>query len=665
MDQVNILVVDSTPKNLEFLTQILVQQNYSVLANSNPESVWEVLESGWAKLVLLNFDVLDLNINEFWNNLQSHSKTQNIPIIFFHSDRQKGQAKYLEIQSESNNIQTDYISNFLIPEEVLIRVKNQLITKNRQTKIDQESKQLKINIQRETSEVANNNKKLEAEIKQHQKTQNTLIKLALHDSITGLPNKNSFLGKIKQLLPKYQQQSEYQFAVLLVGSKQTEQAKLALNYSHIRQLLISIANRLQACLPSSATLSRFESDKFAIILEHITEGQEEIIKWIEVIQKEFSQSFQAKEITSLNLDLEHNNFTCEIGVVLNKNDYFAAYEILLNAEKSLFRAQKTRSIGYHFYTNKLNNTHSLSNQIHPNINNLNLDIFNLQKDIDKDNKTFKVFKDHFYESITREKITLYYHPIFSFNRFAKKDLSNHQIVGLEILDNLHNSYRKILILTNLFEELKEAEFNNYLTNFTLEYACFQIRALQMQNQNQQDFFLTIKLTKNSLLQNLLPTKISNILRETDLDPKSLHLDIKLDDKTWLNKQILSRIQELARLGVFINLDCGNLNHETLIKISDLLPFNSFKIPGIVTPPIINQEDLFTSHSSQTMLSGETEVIKTINLAHQKNITVMAQGIETAEQLKYLSSIDCDYGQGSWFSKPLDKTALESFLIWGT
>ena len=71
------------------------------------------------------------------------------------------------------------------------------------------------------------------------------------------------------------------------------------------------------------------------------------------------------------------------------------------------------------------------------------------------------------------------------------------------------------------------------------------------------------------------------------------------------------------------------------------------------------------HFADASLSDETEILRIIGLAHQKNITVMARGIETAEQLKYLSTIDCDYGQGSWFSKPLDINALESFLIWGT
>ena len=415
-------------------------------------------------------------------------------------------------------------------------------------------------------------------------------------------------------------------------------------------------------MPSSATLSRFESDRFAIILENITEGKEEVNKWLAIIQKEFKRSFQSEVTVPFNLDLENVNIACEIGVVLHDNSDTAAYEVLLNAEKSLIQAQSVNNLGYHFFTDELDPTFTEDDSHH---SNLNLDGFNFQSEINQDNKIFKIFKDHFYESVTREKISLSYQPIFSFNKFAKKDLNNKQIVGLEILDNLHTDYRKIILLTNLFEELEESDFNNYLTNFTLEYACFQLRELQIQNQSQRNFFLTIKLTKNNLIQSLLMAKINNILRETALDPKFLHIDIYLDDQTLLDKPILSTIKELMKLGIIVNLDCSKLNYETLVKVSEIIHFNSFKLPGIVTPPIVKKKELFTPHSSNAILSGETEVVKIIGLAHQQNITVMAKGIETVEQLNYLSSIDCDYGQGSWFSKPLDKKELESFLIWGT
>ena len=197
VDQVNILVVDSTSKNLEFLAQILLgNQNYNVLTHSILEAAWQAVESGWAELVLLNLDILDFSGNEFWHNLQFHPKAKGVPILFFNGDRQKGQERYLEIQLNSNSIQTDYISDFLESEEVLIRVKNQLIIKKKQAKINQDSKQLVIRTQKKIAELESINIQLKAEIEHHNNTQNTLIQLALYDSVTGLPNRNSFLGKL-------------------------------------------------------------------------------------------------------------------------------------------------------------------------------------------------------------------------------------------------------------------------------------------------------------------------------------------------------------------------------------------------------------------------------------------------------------------------------------
>lgn len=626
MEQAKILIVDDTPYNLELLSKILEKQNHEVYCVSQGAIALEVAQSGWAELILLDIKMPEMDGYEVCRQLKAHPKTKDIPVIFLSAlDDIADKVKAFGAGG------VDYITKPFHSQEVFVRVNHQLSVKKNQQTINLINQQLEEKVQARTAELEIVNQKLNSEIQQRQQAQDKLLKLALHDPVTGLPNRNSFLGKLKQLLIRYQNQSEYHFAVILINCNEFSEIKCYFDHLSINQLLINLANRLQNCLPHSATLSRFEGNSFAIILEKITEGKEELLQWVEILQKEFDLAFKLTFSTAKNVEkAQAINISCSMGIVLRTDEYSAAYEMLQNAEIAAYQAYK-KKLNYYFFTKQALKQQSLVSPItEPSL---------------ADTNVIAQLKSHFKEAVQRAKIKLYYQPILDLQA-QKKQLD---IKGIEVLNNQQGNYRKLAVLTSFFQNIEEYKFNIHLSNFILEHGAYQIKELQHQHETQQNFFLAMQVTETLLLQSQFVEQIRQILTTTKLAGEFLHLDLVVNDSTIANPEIFAVIQELYQLGIKLNLDCVNLAYESIKKLSNF-PFNNFKI----------NQALVTQIHEENILGL---IAKIINLAHTNKITVTAKGIETEEQLTYLQSIGCNYGQGNLFSKPLDKSTLETFLVW--
>ncbi|VEP15506.1 putative Response regulator receiver modulated diguanylate cyclase/phosphodiesterase [Hyella patelloides LEGE 07179] len=630
MEQAKILVVDDSPHNLELLSTIFEEQNYEVRCVTSGKIALKIARSQWAELILLDIQMPEMNGYEVCQQLKVEENTKDIPVIFL-SALDGALDKVRAFQAGG----IDYITKPFQLQEVLIRVHNQLAIKKSQDTIKLLNKQLEAKVTERTAKLEATNKKLQLEIKQRKHTQEKLLKLALHDSVTGLPNRNSFLGKLKHLLLQYRKQPTQKFAVILIESDRFSEIKCRLDHLGINQLLTIISNRLQKCLPNSAILSRFEANEFAIILKQNTDNKQEIIDLVKVIQKQFNEPFT---ITSANFaknkKQQQLSIKCSIGIVTSDGNYSAAYDVLRNAEIAVHQARKNKNSNYYFF---LQESSSLKKYQNKNIKSL----LGLAPEI-------KQLKAHFEESLNRGKFVLKYQPIFSL-----KENNDFKIKGLEVFQDRQINYKKLIVLTNLFEDIDESKLSIHINNFVLDYASLEIKELQQQHETQQNFFLAMQFTEKELLQPQLASQISQILENTQLAAKHLHLDIAGDRATLDNQQIISLIQQLSELEIKLNLDCSNLPYET-IKNASRLPFNNFKIDGSLTSQITNQNEAENSLSA---------IAKIINLAHENKITVTAKDIETQEQLVDLKSVGCNYGQGDLLAQPLDIESLEAFLVW--
>jgi EAL domain-containing protein (putative c-di-GMP-specific phosphodiesterase class I) len=183
--------------------------------------------------------------------------------------------------------------------------------------------------------------------------------------------------------------------------------------------------------------------------------------------------------------------------------------------------------------------------------------------------------------------------------------------------------------------------------------------------------LTIECTEKFLQQSNLISKIKQILTTTQLNQHYLNLDLILENISLTNRKTIALLEQLKQLGIKLNLVCNDISYDNLKEIHNL-PFNGLTLasnlieqivtsPEVLTPQNVSQPSAANNLSSHSF--AQSEIAKIINLAHANKITVTAKEIKTQAQVNYLVSVGCDFGQGEFFSQPLDRESLEMFLVW--
>ena len=465
MEQAKILVVDHFSHNRELLSTILKEQNYQIRYVTNSRDALNITLTEWAEIILLRVNLPDINGYELARKLRTEPKTKDIPIIFITAlDDKWDKARAFQAGG------VDYLTEPLQTLEVSLKTENQLIIKRARENIQFLKKRLAIKAEVKTAQLEDDNKKLQLEIEQHKQTREKLLKLAFHDSLTGLPNRNSFLGKLKQNLLQLRQQDRKKFAVLIIKSDRISVIKYQLDRSGFKQLLTNLTNRLQSCLPNSAILARFENNEFAVILPLIEDEKLELVQWIEIVQQQFKEPF----IITASRDIDeakaqHNcdyfnyqqlNLNCHIGIAQSNENYVTASDILHDAEIAAYQAQQQKNTNYCIFTERQEQTNQQS------FESKSLAKIELAPEIIK-------LQLHFQESLDRNKIKINYQPIFAVN-----ELQNLKIIGLEVIKDRQINYKKLMVLTDFFPYIDESKLDIYLSDFVLDNALLTLKELQ-------------------------------------------------------------------------------------------------------------------------------------------------------------------------------------------
>ena len=650
MAQANILIVDDTPQNSTLLTKILKQQ-YQVRSFESGKTALQAAQSGWADIILLDTKLPDINGYEMCRLLRANQKTHDVKVIFLGTFDNVLKTRTYTVGGN------DYITKPFRVEEVIGKVKQQVKLLETQEQL----RDLDLDTQQPNEELDAQNRALHLEIEKLKQTQEQLMHLAFYDAATGLPNRNSFLGKVKELINRYQQQAEYQFAVFLLDFQldnsddsglDLASLKLYLEREENDKLLVAITQRIKACLSRTAVLSRFEDDRFAVVTDKLTDGKQESEQWLAAIRQQLSQPFPVVFKQSAGKDLEQQLYlTMRAGIVTNSDRYKAAHELLQDAEMALHQTNKSSPQNYHiFQPDRIyqQETEAISVDEAP---------------------IYRQLKSHFLESVERDKVKFLYQPIFTLQLSYLNNVGDSQVAGIEVLDDPKKNYQKLLILTSLFQDLETSSVSRHIDNFTMELTANYLKKLQEQHPNQKNFFFTMECDADFLQSANLCEKLQNILSLSGLDSFNLHLDVTLKSQEMEQSEISQVIWQLADLGIKPNLVCKYLTYGAL-KRNINLPFANFKLTSNLISKIVSADVAATSSlkDSQDIVSSQqyvakSEIARIISLAHTNGIEVTAKAIKTQEQLVYLASVGCDYAQGDFLAQPLDSQALEDFLVW--
>ena len=323
--KISILVVDDVADNLEMLATILEEHGYQVHFAESGLAAIQGASKILPNLILLDIKMPDLDGYQVCQQLKANEQTRNIPIIFLSAlDNVLDKVKAFEVGG------VDYISKPIQVKEVLARVKNQISLQLANAKIIELNQDLERQVCQRTFELKAAVKRLRQENDERQRVQQQLEYDALHDSLTGLPNRALLMERIKFTIAHAQRNSGYQYGLLFIDLDRFKVVNDSVGHLVGDRLLVAVSKMLQECVRKNDIVARLGGDEFVILLDGIKSFPEATFIGERILEK-LRSPFELQG---------QNIFTsASIGIVLGSNEYDNATELMRNADIAMYRAK--------------------------------------------------------------------------------------------------------------------------------------------------------------------------------------------------------------------------------------------------------------------------------------------------------------------------------------
>jgi PAS domain S-box-containing protein len=445
---------------------------------------------------------------------------------------------------------------------------------------------------------------------------------AFHDPLTGLPNRKLFLDRVQRAMDHAKRYPEFQFAVLFVELHGLKIFNETMGYAVVDQLIINISNRLKSRLrhddtvsrstptgnsgrdTGDETLARMDGDRFSILLEGVKTPSDPMRVAMRV-QEGLASPFNANGA---------NAFTsASIGIALSSLSYHKPAEMLRDADIAMCRAKAHGTPGCEVFDTEM---HALV------VRRMNLET-ELRKAIE--GGEFRVF----YQPIVR--------------------LATGKIAGVEALVRWWRNGSEYIGPAHFIEVAEETGLIVPLGLWVFKEACRQGHAWHQLFGTDPPLTVTINVSPCQLAQSNLVGDVKAVLEETKMDPGTLQLEITESMAMGDPKFAMRIFTQLKELGVRLSIDDFGTGHSSLSRIRSF-PVDVLKI-----------DRSFVRGIEQDVESREIARL-IVTLAHHLNLKVIAEGIETAGQQAYLEQFGCEYGQGYFYSPPIDGEALQKLLV---
>lgn len=426
---------------------------------------------------------------------------------------------------------------------------------------------------------------------------------ALHDNLTGLPNRTLFLERVRQALARHRRNAAASFGVVYLDLDRFKVVNESLGHIHGDDLIIAAARRLEHNLKFGDTVARLGGDEFAVLLEDVND-KNEALGVCDLLQKALSSPFtlSGKEIFA----------TASMGAAHSSQDYGRPEDILRDAELAMYRAKelgKAQAVAF--------DAAMRGNTVTP---------LDMETDLRR--------------AIERGEITLRYQPIVS--------LASGRIQGFEALSRWTHKERGEVPPADFIPLAEETGMIVELGQWVLRRACEQMMSWQERFVGPGPLEMSVNLSSRQFNQYDLVRMVTNSLEGTGMDPSLLKLEITesaLMENAHLSAQML---QHLKELNIQVCVDDFGTGYSSLSYLHTF-PIDTLKIDkSFVQDMGRNRHNL--------------EIVRTISLLAQNlRLDVIAEGVETPEQLAQLRAIGCGYAQGYLFAPPLDVDGVERLL----
>lgn len=462
---------------------------------------------------------------------------------------------------------------------------------------------LKQQVADRTLKLSQVNEELNVELVERKRIGEQLSYTSLHDPLTNLPNRVLFIDLLRHAMERSKRNKNFKFAVFFLDLDRFKVVNDSMGHNIGDLLLIESAHRLKACLRSQDTVARLGGDEFVILLEDM----------------EFPTDYKIvanRILNSLDLPADlggHKVFiSVSMGIVLNDARYKRAEDILRDADIAMYRAKKQGRNRYEIFDPAM------------------LDGVMTHLELETDLR----------KALERQEFIVYYQPII--------DLETRRITGFEALVRWQHPTRGLTAPAEFIPTLEEMGLIVPMGYWVLDEACRQIRAWQVQYPKDPPLTVSVNLSTRQCTQTDLVQKIAEILKINKLDASSLKLELTesliVEDAAFTSAILL----KLRELGVQVQIDDFGTGYSSLGYLHSL-PIDTLKI-----------DRTFISQLG-TPGSG-LEIVRTVlALAHSLGMNVIAEGVETNDQLSILLAMGCKYVQGFLFAKPVNHQEAGALL----
>ena len=443
--------------------------------------------------------------------------------------------------------------------------------------------------------------KLKDQQEQLQEALEQLKYQAFHDQLTGLPNQNLILSRIRQCIDSEQQNSF--FAVLFLSLDSFKAVKEGLGHTFSDRLLVEVAHRIESCVQPTDTVARVGTDEFAILLNNLQDFKEAQDK-AKLVRQALKSPFK------LNGSVVSS--TTYIGIVNSSIGYAQPEDYLRAADTAMNYAKTQGKVSTALFDRSMQDR--------------TLERLQLEADLQ--------------EAIERQEFYLNYQPIIS--------LKTGQVVSFEALVRWRHPQRGFVPPVNFIPLAEETGLIIPLGEWVLSEACKQLSIWRSQFSNHGPLSMSVNLSGVQLESPDLLRSMDEILQSLSLSGSSLKLEITESILMHKGSAATALLEQLKARQIQLSIDDFGTGYSSLSYLQSL-PIDTLKIDRSFVNGIERREK-------------NLEITQTIiNLAHSLKLDVVAEGVETQEQLDILRSLDCEYAQGYFFSRPIDEQAIVAFM----
>lgn len=431
-----------------------------------------------------------------------------------------------------------------------------------------------------------------ADITYIKRTEEELRQLAHYDPLTGLANRELFTTLLEKDIQSSTRNST-PFAVVFLDLDRFKQVNDTLGHQAGDELLIIVAERLEDCVRQSDVVSRLGGDEFTIILtEYKGEFNPEII--CQRILESITQPFSIEDHTVF--------VSASLGIALYPKDGCTVEDLTKNADTAMYQAKEKGRNRYQFYDETMNARA--------------LERLNLENQLR--------------QGIDGGQLCLYYQP--------KLNILQGKVSGCEALVRWIHPEMGIVSPEKFIPIAEETGLVRDIGKFVTRKACEQARIWS--KTTPELLPVSVNLSANEFDDSDLLSEIKTVLEETGLDP--CHLELELTESTVMDhsdQENMATLNQIQALGVRLSIDDFGTGYSSLSYLKNM-PFDAIKVDRSFIKDIPNN------------VNDESIVLAIISMAHNLNMEVIAEGVETLEQMEFLRSHGNEKIQGYLFSKPL-------------